>query len=298
MKVHLIKISLICILAIASGVGIYFLLPASQPVSEVSPFDGQSAWQDVAYQVSLGPRIPGSQAHADFIEWILDELEGYGWQAAIQEAEMMGHLIENIYATRNDENPQILLVAHYDSRLVADRDPDPAKQSEPVPGANDGASGVAVLLELARTLPSGTVPVGLLFTDAEDNGNIPGWDWALGAQAFVIALEGKPQSVIVIDMIGDADLKIYKERNSDPAITESVWAQASKLGYQDIFVNEEKHSIIDDHLPFLAAGIPAIDIIDIDYPYWHTTADTPDKVSPASLQVVGKTLWHWVVNHP
>ncbi len=298
MKPRIIWITVISLLLIASGLGIYFLSSASRPASEGSPFDGQRAWQDVAYQVSLGPRTPGSQAHAEFIRWVTDELERHGWQTEIQEAEMMGHFIQNIFATRSDEAPQILLVAHYDSRLVADRDPDPARQTEPVPGANDGASGVAVLLELARTLPSGTVPLGLLFTDAEDNGRIPGWDWILGARAFANALTEKPKAVIVVDMIGDADLNIYMEKNSDTVLTLSIWEQAADLGYQDEFINEQKHSILDDHIPFLELGIPSIDIIDIDYPYWHTTSDTPDKVSPESLQVVGETLWHWLVSQP
>ncbi len=155
-----------------------------------------------------------------------------------------------------------------------------------------------MLLELARTLPSGTVPLGLLFTDAEDNGRIPGWDWILGARAFANALTVKPQAVIVVDMIGDADLNIYMERNSDTTLTLSIWEQAADLGYQDEFLNEQKHGILDDHIPFLELGIPSIVIIDIDYPYWHTTSDTPDKVSPESLQVVGETLWHWLVSQP
>ena len=127
----------------------------------------------------------------------------------------------------------------YDSRMVADQDPDPAKRSEPVPGANDGASGVAVLLELARILPEdfpGTV--WLVFFDAEDNGNIPGWDWILGSTAFVDGLQGKPDAAVIIDMIGDADLRIPYERNSDPPLMGEIWNAAAAQGYEEIFVSE------------------------------------------------------------
>jgi len=96
-------------------------------------------------------------------------------------------------------------------------------------------------------------------------------------------------------MIGDADLNIHLERNSDPIIRAEIWSTAERLGHGDVFINSEKYSILDDHTPFLEAGIPAVDIIDFDYPYWHTTHDTLDKVSPESLHAVGETIWHWVV---
>jgi Zn-dependent M28 family amino/carboxypeptidase len=188
-------------------------------------------------------------------------------------------------------------VAHYDSRIYADHDPDQTKRQEPVPGANDGASGVAVLLELARTLPSETVPVWLVFFDAEDNGKIPGWDWILGSRLFVKTIHIKPQAVIVVDMVGDNDLNIYMEEKSDPDLTKEIWQLAQEMGYSQFFIKEIKHNIIDDHIPFIEAGIPAVDIIDIDYPYWHTTSDTNDKVSAQSLEIVGSTLWTWIVNY-
>jgi Zn-dependent M28 family amino/carboxypeptidase len=154
---------------------------------------------------------------------------------------------------------------------------------------------VAILLELARTLPRDTVPVELLFIDAEDNGNLPGWDWILGSRAFVESLTFQPRAVIIVDMLGDADLNIYKEYNSDLALVEAIWAQAAALGYEQYFIPEYKYSILDDHTPFLEAGIPAVDIIDFDYPFYHTSADTADKVSAQSLEVVGRTLWAWIV---
>jgi Zn-dependent M28 family amino/carboxypeptidase len=165
-----------------------------------------------------------------------------------------------------------------------------------VPGANDGASGVAVLLELARSLPKTLHgQIWLVMIDNEDNGDIPGWDWLLGSQAFVNQLKGKPDAAVIIDMIGDADLNIYMEKNSNRQLNIQIWNQAASLGYGQQFIDSYKYQMIDDHVPFLNAGIPAVDIIDFDYPYWHTTQDTVDKVSAKSLQAVGDTLRGWLL---
>ena len=257
-------------------------------------FDSSRAYADVQTQVAFGPRIPGSEGHAQIRAWMRAELESAGWAVEVQQMERLGHPIYNIIAKRNDLAPEIILGAHYDTRMIADNDPDSTKRTEPVPGANDGASGVAVLLELARSLPTDTVPVWLVFFDAEDNGRIAGWDWILGSRAFVEEISVKPRAVVIVDMIGDADLNIHLEKNSDVTIRTEIWSMAEKLGYGDQFINTEKYSMLDDHTPFLEAGIPAVDLIDFDYPYWHTTQDTPDKVSAESLQAVGETLWHWV----
>lgn len=257
-------------------------------------FDGQRALADVGTQVAFGPRTPGSSGHARVRDWMRLELSEAGWDSRVQSAEMLGHPVQNVIAFRGDERPQIILGAHYDTRLVADNDPDPSKQRDPVPGANDGASGVAVLLELARVLPTDSVSVWLVFFDAEDNGRIEGWDWILGSRAFVDALEFHPEAAIIVDMIGDADQNIYIERNSDPELVQEIWGIAAELGYEQSFIPMQKYSILDDHTPFLEAGIPAVDIIDFDYPYWHTTEDTVDKVSAESLEVVGRTLQEWI----
>ena len=118
----------------------------------------------------------------------------------------------------------------------------------------------------------------------------------MGSRAFVQQLENPPESAIIVDMIGDSELDIYQEQTSDPVIIEQIWNQAKLLGYGNVFLPESKHSIVDDHTPFIEAGIPAVDIIDIDYPYWHTTEDTIDKVSSQSLQIVGDTLLHWLLS--
>ena len=258
-------------------------------------FDGQRAYADVQTQVAFGARVPGSEGHAQVVEWIGQELVEAGWQAEVQESEALGHPVKNIVAKRSDEPPQIIIGAHYDSRMFADNDPDAAQHTSFVPGANDGASGVAVLLELARSLPKETVPVWLVFFDAEDNGRIEGWDWILGSREFVKNNPVQPRAVLIVDMIGDADLNIYKERNSNPDLTDEIWEVAKGLGHESKFIPEYKYSMLDDHTPFLEAGLPAVDIIDFDYPYWHTVQDTPDKVSAESLQAVGETLRAWIM---
>lgn len=285
------------ILAAAIGWYIFAFQTQPEPVSFIL-FDGQRAYADVETQVAFGPRIPGSDGHAKVQEWMRDELVKAGWQVEVQESEAMGHPIQNIVAKRGEGSPQIILGAHYDTRMFADNDPDPANHSLPVPGANDGASGVAVLLELARVLPEDSVPVWLVFFDAEDNGNIDGWDWILGSTEFVQNNPLQPRAVVIVDMIGDADLNIYKERNSNSDLVNEIWGVAQNLELDTVFIPEYKYSMLDDHTPFLRAGIPAIDIIDFDYPYWHTIQDTPDKVSAGSLQAVGETLQVWVMGQP
>ena len=281
-------------LLLVSAVGWYMYALLSQPEPASVSFDGQRAYADVQTQVAFGPRSPGTDGHAQIVAWMRAELESVGWQVEVQESEALGHPVQNIVAKRGDASPQIILGAHYDSRMYADNDPDPVNHTQPVPAANDGASGVAVLLELARTLPKDSVPTWLVFFDAEDNGRIEGWDWILGSREFVKNNVLQPRAVVVIDMIGDADLNIYKERNSNTGLTDEIWGVANSLGYEKQFIAEYKYSMEDDHTPFLEAGIPAVDIIDFDYPYWHTVGDTTDKVSAESLEVVGKTLWTWI----
>jgi len=259
-------------------------------------FDGKRALDDVRTQVAFGARTPGSTAHQAAGNWILGELTAAGWEAEEQTAVVAGHPIRNLIARSGSGKPWYILGAHYDSRMKADQDQVSLKQTQPVPGANDGASGVAVLLELARALPE-DMPgqVWLVFFDAEDQGNLPGWDWILGSRYFADTLQGIPDGVVVVDMIGDAELTIYKERNSDEGMTTGIWEAAARAGYGQQFPSDYKYQMLDDHLPFLERGIPATLLIDFDYPWWHTTSDTLDKVSAASLDVVGESLYRWIM---
>lgn len=264
--------------------------------TEAAEFDGARALQYAAYQMELGPRTVGSEAHAAAVEWMMQTLQDSGWAVELQETERMGQPIRNVIAKRGEGAAWIILGAHYDSRLVADHDPEPALRKQPVPGANDGASGVAVLLELARVLPRDLdAQVWLVMFDAEDNGNIEGWDWILGSRAFAESLTQHPDAVVIVDMIGDANLDVYLEANSDETLRGQIWAHAAELGYGDVFINEVRHSMLDDHTPFLELGIPAVDIIDFDYPYWHSRADTLDKISAESLDAIGDTLLAWLL---
>ncbi len=277
--------------------GVAFLFIGMIPVvEEHAEFDGQRAFGDVEYQVSLGPRLPGSDAHTQVVSWMEAQLIENDWEVEIQETTFQNHPIRNVIGRRSRPGkPWVILGAHYDSRIWADKDPDPARINDPVMGANDGASGVAVLTELARILPEDLgVDLWLVFFDAEDNGGIDDWDWILGSQAFVETLVGKPDAVVILDMIGDADLNIHLERNSDLVLSAQIWRTAAELGYGEIFIPTPKYAILDDHTPFLRAGIPAVDVIDFDFPYHHTTADTLDKVSAESLKVVGDTMAAWL----
>ena len=192
--------------------------------------------------------------------------------------------------------PVIIFGAHYDTRPAADKDPDPARQNDWIEGANDGASGVAVLLELARTLQLEKLnqDVWLVFFDAEDRGFLAGWPFSVGARHLAGRLVVKPQAVVVVDIVGADNARYYFERYSTPGLRREIWAVAAGLGYDQHFIPQPKYAIIDDHIPFLEQAIPAVDIIDFDYPYWHTLADTADKVAPESLERVGRTLEAWL----
>ena len=298
-KKYPIIILLSIILIALGGVLIWInLSPRTRPDLAPVKFNGVRAYADVVTQTSMGPRIPDSAAHAQIRAWMQAELEDAGWQVEVQTFDSMGHRGYNLIAFRDDSPPDIILGAHYDCRIYADHDPDVDKRKQAVLGANDGASGVAILLELARQIPAGgqdNPSIWLVFFDLEDNGNIPTWDWILGSRAFVEEYNTlNPDAVVILDMIGDADLNIHLERNSDLEIRTEIWAQAAELGYDELFIADEKFSMLDDHTPFLEAGMPAVDVIDFDYPYWHTTEDTADKVSKESLQAVGDTILAWL----
>ncbi|HEY64834.1 MAG TPA: M28 family peptidase [Caldilineae bacterium] len=261
-------------------------------------FDGEVALAHAQYQCDLGPRPVNTEAHRQLQQYITEQLTQLKWEVERQTFTYKDTPVVNLIA-RPAEDPRpdapiLLIGAHYDTRRRADRDPDPARRDEPVPGANDGASGVAVLLELARVLDldRSSYRIRLAFFDAEDNGRLDEWEFIVGSTYMAEHLEpeDRPDLVIVIDMIGDADQQIYMERNSYFKLQQQLWEIAHRLNYGDVFIPEFKWSILDDHMPFLKAGIPAVDIIDFDYPYWHTVEDTCDKLSAESLERVGRVL--------
>lgn len=255
-------------------------------------FDGESALRYAEAQCALGPRPTGSSAGRRTGEYLLAALKSSGWQVESQEFAYRGVGIRNLIAKKGTGTP-IIVGAHYDTRPRADFDQkDP---ESPIIGGNDGASGVAVLLELARVLPrQAQRAVWLAFFDAEDRGGLEGWPFSVGADAMARSLTEKPEAVVVLDMIGDRDLQIYYEANSTMSIQAAIFAEAAKLGYTAQFIPQVKHAMTDDHTPFLALGYPAVDLIDFDYPHWHTLQDTCDKISSSSLEQVGRTMQAWL----
>ena len=263
-------------------------LPTATP--EPPRFDGEAAYRHVLEQCGFGARPTGSINNQLLGDYLIARLRQYGWETEVQEFTYREVPGRNIVARRG-QGPLVILGAHYDTRPYADYDP-PETQSQHILGANDGGSGVAVLLELARVLDMERVPyeVRLLFFDAEDRGNLDGWPFSVGAEQYAAALDVEPKYVIVVDMVGDENQLLYWDGNSDPELNSQIWTLAQDLGYGEHFIPETRWQMIDDHLPFAKRGWPAIDIIDFDYPYWHTTQDTADKVRVESLARVGRVI--------
>ncbi|MBU1320352.1 MAG: M28 family peptidase [candidate division Zixibacteria bacterium] len=267
-------------------------------------FDGDRAYVYLTEQCDFGPRNPGSDGASKALEYFkaffetrLDtvELQNFEFTDTISDTTFSD--LTNIIARFNPGRlPRVLLCAHWDTRPYADMDPNVALQNQPILGANDGASGCAVLMELANLLPHIDCPYGvdIVLFDAEDYGESGNLDYyCIGSKYYVENIDqGHYAFGILLDMVGATDMRIYRERYSHmyaKRIVDQVWSEAAEQGASH-FVDSIKHTVYDDHLPFLEKGIPVIDIIDFDYPSWHTQADTPDKCSPSSLAAVGKVL--------
>lgn len=278
-------------------------------------FSGDSAYNFVAGQVEFGPRVPGSQAHAKCSEWLAKTLKNFGADTV----EIIGTPVKawdgttlpvkNIRARFKgtaDTRP-LLLVAHYDTRPWADSDPDESKRHSPIDGANDGASGVGVILEIARALGkrTPTVPVEILLTDAEDYGStdVDG-SWCLGAQQFAgnlpYELSRLPRWGILLDMVGGQNARFPQEYFSQQVASvpvSKIWNMAGRLGLRKRFPVSTGGAITDDHLPLSAAGIPTANIIESANPhtgsfppYWHTHGDNISVIDPSTLADVGRVV--------
>lgn len=274
---------------------------------EHGPFDGEKALSYVRTQLAFGPRIPGTEGHRKTGDWIVqmmreraDTVIEQTWTHKTVKGDTLP--LRNILARfRPEAAERILYVTHWDTRPIADNAMEPDRRSLPVPGANDGASGVALLIALGDLLKQTppTTGIDFLFTDGEDYGSFgpPEEDVLIGAKYFAEHLPSpgyRPLFGVLWDMIGDRDLQIAKEGHSvDKAadVVERVWRVASDLGYGQYFNPGNWGPITDDHLPLLAKGIPIIDVIDIAYSPHHTPDDTIDKVSAQSLKIVGDVAW-------
>ncbi len=265
-------------------------------------FREERAFSLLEQQVAFGPRVPGTEGHRRQLEWMVGHLSERADTVITQpftHVTSAGERLEltNVFARfRPEARDRILLLAHWDTRPVADQDPNPANRQLPVPGANDGASGVAVLLELAELFRQQPPPIGvdILLTDGEDYGpEIE--DMLLGARHFAANLPPgyRPLYGVLLDMVADRNPHFPIEGYSAqyaPEVARRVWAVAEQLGYGDIFVNTVGPAITDDHIPLNQAGIRTIDIIDFDYPYWHTVQDVPENTSAETLRIVGEVV--------
>ncbi len=264
-------------------------------------FNGERALAQVQEQVAFGPRIPGTPAHEHAGDWILAHLRTTADTVIVQAFTHVTrrgdtlHLRNFIGRFRPGATERVLYLAHWDTRPHADQSANLGAQRLPVPGANDGASGVAVLIGVAEALKAKPPAAGvdLLFVDGEDYGDFAdSSDVLIGSRYFAAHQPHgyPPLFAVLFDMVGDKELGIYYEGNSEtgaPEVVDRVWATAHDLGYDRYFLRGIKHTLIDDHVSLQRAGIHAIDVVDFDYPFWHTTEDTVDKVSAASLQIVG-----------
>ena len=300
------------------------------PAAKVLPFNSDSAYRLIERQLDFGYRVPGTESHDRCGEWLAAELAARGADTVmVQRGEVTAWNgdrlpIANIMGRWNpDAADRVLLLAHWDSRPWADNETDNVKRDQPIPGANDGASGVAVLLELARNLKASEIDKGIdiLLVDAEDYGtpeHASVWSgesedsWCLGTQYWLENMPefkgrtGKPAYAILLDMVGGYNAKFHREYFSNrlaSKIVDKVWSAAAQAGHGDRFVNADGSPVTDDHVYLLKSGIPAIDIIECNNaetgtfnPTWHTHADGIGAIDRATLGVVGETVAQVLVN--
>jgi Zn-dependent M28 family amino/carboxypeptidase len=327
----------LCLAGFLCGCGTTKKQAEQQPIVNIQ-FNADSAYQFCAAQCDFGPRTMNSEAHERCAQWISQKFQQYGYTVELQKADLKGYdgtilKSTNIIAssqpsTPNSQLPKVLICAHWDSRPWADNDPDSANWRKPVMAANDGASGVAVMLELARLIQqhdSLNVAVDFICFDAEDWG-IPQWDetgdgtdsWALGAQYWAKkyqekSLHSQPstlnyQYAILLDMVGGQGAKFYQEGYSKQKagrIVEKIWRAAHAAGYGSTFPMQESGFVTDDHVPVNdIANIPCVDIIN-HYPdcpqssfgpTWHTVNDDMQHIDKNTLQAVGQTLLQVLYN--
>lgn len=261
--------------------------------TQASAFDGNRAWEHLKNQVAIGPRVAGTPANAETRQYIITSLAAFGIKAVEQPFETdtpIGRVkMANVIATLPGDRPErIAIASHFDTKLF--------KEIRFV-GANDSASSTAALIELGRVLQNKPRPftIELLFLDGEEAFvQWAGTDHTYGSRYYVDAARkaatlASLKALILLDMIGDRNLNIRREENSTRWLTDIIWSTARRLGYERHFLPDIT-PIEDDHVEFLQAGVPAVDIIDLDYPAWHTADDTLDNVGAKSLQIVGDVV--------
>ncbi len=281
-----------------SGLLAFAVAPAvwSQPATFAPTFSAARAWQDLEAQCALGPREPGTAGHTAGRRFLAAALEKITPRVSSQR--FVGSLdgrpvsLTNLIADIGPPGPRpAVICAHWDTRPWADQDPDPAKRTVPILGADDGASGVAVALEVARVVRP-RIPVRIVLFDGEDLGHdLNGFFQGSRYYAAHLGSE-RPRWAILLDMVGQRNLVIPREQLSEqsaPDLLAGIFAVARQQR-SPAFVDQPGQTIYDDQYPLIQAGIPAIDLIDFDYPAWHTTSDTPAQCSAASLGEVGRVV--------
>lgn len=284
---------------------------AERPVvREIPEFSGEQAFTFLVRQTDFGPRAPNTPGHRNCLEFLHQQLTEYADAVNLQPFNHTGrngtqYSLTNVIASFNSgATDRILLTAHWDTRPWADQDSDPGNHNKPILGANDGASGVAVLLEIARHLHQNPPPIGvdIIFFDGEDLGATGNPEsFSAGAKFFAAnkSMGFRPRFGINVDMVGDKVLEIPREINSDRYarhVMDLIFSTARSLGLPQ-FIHSEGDEVFDDHIPLNNVGIPTANLIDFQYPdhrtnYWHTLSDTPDQCGPESLAAVGQVLLH------
>ena len=289
---------------------IFLSILVSFSISQNAPyFDGEKAYSLIKKQCSFGPRNPGSQSHDDFKDYLVNYLNQYS-DSVIVDTHIIEHpykdskvSLYNIFARYNiHAKERILLMAHWDTREIADMDQDTSNYNKPILGANDGASGVALLMvfsEILSTYPLNNLGIDLLFVDGEDIGRHGELEnFCLGTKLFSKSNKKYfPKLAICLDMVGDIDpsfkIEYYSYVQARNEVFE-IWDLANEMGY-DEFSYQVRSPIYDDHRAlFLATGIPSLDIIDFEYPFWHTIEDTHDKCSAKTLSIVGTVVSEYI----
>ncbi len=291
---------------------IVFLLSCSPSYSPPPEFDGDRAFGYLVRQVEFGPRVPGSDASARCRDFYYRHFQNLNLDVDSQafiyfdrysgENISMVNVVASFKPEATPDEKGIVLVAHYDSRPRTDFASDTLLMDKPIDGANDGASGVAVLMEMANLFAAQPPPVlvDLVLVDGEDWGKMGDHAaFAIGSKEYArTGIRNKYRVGIVVDLVGGSSQQIFREAYSErfaKAVNDMVWDAAARLGIET-FIDSVKHMVVDDHLPLNLSGVPAIDLIDLDYDYWHTEFDTPDKCSPRSLANVGRVLAEIVYN--
>ncbi|WP_373049232.1 M28 family peptidase [Vulgatibacter sp.] len=275
------------------------------------PISAESLYATVKSYVEAGPAAEGMPSKDRVRDLIVSRLEATG--AKVQVLPLTAQTpagpweLENVFASfRPEAKDRILLGAHWDTRLWAERDPDPARRDQPITGANDGGSGVAVLLGIADALAKNPPPEGLgvdlAFFDGEEgfDGNLHEWFYGSKdlAERWFRTGVSVPRSVVIVDMVARKGLRIRREGISDSkpegrALLDQLFAIAKEKGYRS-FVDAPGQQVLDDHLPFIARGLPAVDLIDLDDPHWHTHEDTLDKIEPKGMAEVADVVLTWI----